>query len=75
MINDEVQMEILLKFLITETNSFDSNRDSIQFLKEVGLIGNRYTPLQMMDQIYKAYLILKIRMKIGYEITLRKETF
>lgn len=28
-VKDEIQMEILLKFLIAETNSFDSNRNSL----------------------------------------------
>ena len=42
-VKDELQMEILLKFLIMETNTFDSNRDSINFLKDVGIIGKTFT--------------------------------
>ena len=32
-VKDEVQMELLLKFLIQETNTFDGNKNSLNFLK------------------------------------------
>lgn len=72
MVQDELQMEILLKFLIMETNTFDSNKDSLNFLKRYGFISKKLTPLILVNRIYAGYLVMKIRMKIGFEIAIKR---
>jgi len=42
-VEDELQMEILLKFLIQITNTFDGNRNSLDFLKQYGIIYKNLT--------------------------------
>lgn len=69
-IKDELQMEILLKFLIMETNSFDSNKDSLEFLKHAGFIRKHLNSRLLMNDIYKGYRIMKIRMKLGYQMAI-----
>ena len=68
-------MEILIKFLIREINSFDSNRNSFTFLQNAGFINKDLNSKLLMNHIYRGYRIMKIRMKIGYHLALSKQTF
>ena len=68
-------MEILLKFLIQVTNSFDGNSNSLNFLKQFGIIHKNLTSQQVMNRVYAAYMVMRIRMKLNYESARRKSTF
>ena len=59
-------MEIILKFLIREINSFDSNRNSFNFLKDSGFINKNLNAELLMNHIYKGYRMMKTKMKISY---------
>ena len=48
-VKDELQMEILLKFLIMEINTFDGNRNSLDFLKHSGLIRKHFNSRLLMN--------------------------
>lgn len=74
-VRDELQMEILLKFLIQVTNSFDGNTNSLDFLKQFGIIHKNLTSQQVMNRVYAAYMVMRIRMKLNYESARRKSTF
>lgn len=74
-IRDELQMEILIKFLITETNGFDGNRNSLDFLKHGGFIKKNLNAHLLMNDIYKGYRLMKIRMKISYQMALQQQSF
>ena len=65
-------MEILLKFLISETNTFDGNRNSLNFLKDSGFIYENLTSRQHMNHIYRGYSLMRVRMKIGFHLALKK---
>ena len=69
-VKDEQQMEILLKFLIMETNSFDSNRNSLDFLKHTGFIRKHLKSRLLMNQIFKGYRMMKQRMKICFQMAI-----
>ena len=68
-------MEILLKFLISETNTFDGNRNSLDFLKDGGFIDSTLTSRQLMNKIYRGFQLMKFRMKLNFEMALKKKTF
>mmetsp|Transcript_39266 Transcript_39266/g.59940 ORF Transcript_39266/g.59940 Transcript_39266/m.59940 type:complete len:82 (-) Transcript_39266:692-937(-) len=59
-------MQILLKFLISITNSFDSNKNSIEFLKDVHFISKNESTKKMVHKIYLGYALIKMRMKMTY---------
>jgi len=73
-IHDEIDMQILIKFLIVYLNSFDSNKNSIQILKNFKLIKKGVSALSMMNCVYLGYMIMKIRMKISFEACIRRRT-
>ena len=73
-VRDEVDMQILIKFLIVYLNSFDSNKNSVQFLKDMHLINRGTSALSMMNRVYLGYTIMKIRMKISFEACIKNRT-
>lgn len=65
-------MEILIKFLIRETNSFDSNKNSFDFLLNAGFINKNLNSKLLMNHIYRGYRFMKTRMKINYQLAVQK---
>ena len=55
-------------------NSFDSNRNSVQFLKDMYLINRGTSALGLMNRVYLGYMIMKIRMKISFEACVKNRT-
>ena len=68
-------MEIFIKFLIREINTFDSNKNSFNFLHDAGFINRNLNSKLLMNHIYNGYRIIKIRMKIGYHMSICHQTF
>ena len=60
-------MKILLMFLIVRLNTYDGLPNSIDKLKQKKYIHQEVTVRGMLQQIYKIYFLMKIRMKISFE--------
>ena len=73
-IRNELHMQILIKFLIITLNTFDSNKNSLDFLKQNKIIKDDTTASQLLNKIYYGYLLIKVRMKISYSACIHSRT-
>lgn len=67
MIDDDFQLKMLLQFLIIRLNSHNGQPDSIKVMQNINLFDPNKSVMDMVEQIYAGYLIMKVRMKISYE--------
>ena len=70
-IKDETDMQIFLKFLIIKLNTFDSNKNSMNFLRDQRLVHLNASKHDIMRRVYFGYTIMKIRMKVSFEACLK----
>lgn len=67
-------MELFLKFLIVYLDSFDCNKGSLEFLRNIGFMSKQERARNLMNKIYYGFTMMKVRIKVSYEATLKGMT-